>query len=92
MEFYGVEPKDLDGIVSQLRVTAGVEVAIFLYETDNQEYKASLRANGPVDVSRIAGYFGGGGHKKAAGCTMHGSFHDVVNNLTLHIEKQLEEE
>ena len=92
MEFYGVEPKDLDGIVSQLRVTAVVEVAIFLYETDNQEYKASLRANGPVDVSRIAGYFGGGGHKKAAGCTMHGSFHDVVNNLTLHIEKQLEEE
>ena len=92
MEFYGVEPKDLDGIVSQLRVTAGVEVAIFLYETDNQEYKASLRANGPVDVSRIAGYFGGGGHKKAAGCTMHGSFHDVVNNLTLHIENQLEEE
>lgn len=92
MEFYGVEPKDLDGIVSQLRVTAGVEVAIFLYETDNQEYKASMRSNGPVDVSRIAGYFGGGGHKKAAGCIMHGSFYDVVNNLTLHIEKQLEEE
>lgn len=90
MEFYGVEPKDLDGIVSQLRVTAGVEVAIFLYETDNQEYKASLRANGPVDVSRIAGYFGGGGHKKAAGLTMRGTYYDVLNNLSEQIELQME--
>ena len=92
MEFYGVGPSDLDGIVSQLRVTAGVEVAIFLYETGNHEYKASLRSNGPVDVSAVCAYFGGGGHVKAAGCTMHGSLYDVVNNLTLHIEKQLQEQ
>ena len=91
MEFYGVGPSDLDGIVSQLRVTAGVEVAIFLYETGTQEYKASLRSNGPVDVSAVCSYFGGGGHVKAAGCTMHGSIYDVVNNLTLHIEKQLQD-
>ena len=92
MEFYGVGPSDLDGIVSQLRVTAGVEVAIFLYETGNHEYKVSLRSNGPVDVSAVCAYFGGGGHVKAAGCTMHGSLYDVVNNLTLHIEKQLQEQ
>ena len=91
MEFYGVTSKDLEGIVSQLRVTEGVEVAIFLYESDNHEYKVSMRSNGPVDVSRIAAYFGGGGHVKAAGCTMHGSFYDVINNLALHIEHDLEE-
>ena len=89
MFFYGVGPADLEGIVSQLRVTAGVEVAIFLYETGTQEYKASLRSNGIVDVSAVCSYFGGGGHVKAAGCTMHGSLYDVVNNLTLHIEQQL---
>ncbi len=89
MSFYGVGPADLEGIVSQLRVTAGVEVAIFLYETGTQEYKASLRSNGIVDVSAVCSYFGGGGHVKAAGCTMHGSLYDVVNNLTLHIEQQL---
>lgn len=92
MIFYGADARDLEGIVNQLRVTEGVEVAIFLYETDNHEYKVSMRSNGPVDVSRIASYFGGGGHKKAAGCSMHGSFYDVVNNLSLHIEKQLEED
>lgn len=91
MEFYGVSPADLEGIVSQLRVTEGVEVAIFLYETGNQEYKVSLRSNGPVDVSAVCAYFGGGGHVKAAGCTMHGTLHDVINNLMLPIENQLQE-
>lgn len=91
MDFYGVVPKDLDGIVQQLRVTKGVKVAIFLYEVKTQEFKVSLRSNGPVDVNAIASYFGGGGHVKAAGCTMQGSVYDVINNLTLPIEKQLKE-
>lgn len=89
MEFYGVTPMDLDGISSQLRNTKGVEVAIFLYESGVQEYKVSMRSSHIVDVSKIAVYFGGGGHVRAAGCTMQGSIYDVVNNLTKHIEKQL---
>jgi len=89
LEFYGVTSKDLDGIINQLRVTEGVECAIFLYETGNHEYKVSMRSTDNVDVSRIATYFGGGGHYKAAGCTMAGTMHDVVNNLSVHIEKQL---
>lgn len=91
MEFYGVTPKELDGIVSQLRYTRGVEVAIFMYELEPQRYKVSMRSNGKVDVSKVAGYFGGGGHVKAAGCELSGNYHDVVNNLTLHIEAQLQE-
>ena len=89
MEFHGVTPKDLEGIVSQLRVTKGVEVAVLLYETASHEYKVSLRASGDVDVSRIAQYFGGGGHKKAAGVTMKGTVHDVINNLSGQIHLQL---
>ena len=42
-------------------------------------------------MSRVASFFGGGGHVRAAGCTMSGSIHDVINNLSLHIEKQLNE-
>ncbi len=88
LDFYGATHADLDGIIDQLRVTKGAEVAIFIYETDFHEYKVSMRANGEVNVSKIACYFGGGGHIRAAGCTMWGSAHDVVNNLTLHIEAQ----
>ena len=43
-----------------------VEVAIFVYETKNQEFKVSMRSNKFVDVSAVASYFGGGGHVRAA--------------------------
>lgn len=90
MNFYGVTKQDLDGIVAQLRLTKGVEVAIFIYEIGSHEYKVSLRSNGTVDVNKVAAAFGGGGHVKAAGCILHGRAYDVINNLTYHIEKQLE--
>lgn len=89
MDFHGVTPKDLEGIVSQLRVTKDVEVAVLLYETAPQEFKVSLRATGDVDVSKVAGFFGGGGHKKAAGVTMKGTVHDIINNLSEQIDIQL---
>lgn len=89
MTFYGAKATDLDGIVSQLRLTKGVETAIFLHEMDTQTYKVSLRSKSRVDVSVIASRFGGGGHVRAAGCTMHGNFYDVVNGLTEQIEIQM---
>ncbi len=92
MDFYHVEPKDLDGIVQQLRVIKGVEVAIFIYEVKPQEFKVSLRSKGKVNVNEVASYFGGGGHVLAAGCTFHGSVYDVMNNLLEIIEKQLPKE
>ena len=91
MAFYGATSNDLDGIIDQLRVTKGVEVAILIHETAEQTYKVSMRSNGHVNVNEICTYFGGGGHIKAAGCSMSGSIHDVINNLTKHIEKQLME-
>lgn len=89
MEFYGVGAKDLDGIVSQLRVTKGVEAAVFMYELEPNVFKVSLRSGDAVDVSRIAQYFGGGGHKKAAGFSMNGTPHDVMNNVVKQIELRL---
>ncbi len=89
MDFYCVEPSDLDGIVQILMSTAGTEAAIFLYEIKSHEYKVSMRSKEIIDVSEIASYFGGGGHIRAAGCNMQGSIYDVVNNITLHMEKQL---
>ena len=90
LEFYGAQTEDIEGIIDQLRVTKGVEVALLLQEIDDQQYKVSMRSNTFVDVSKIAVYFGGGGHVKAAGCTMRGSLHDVFNNITEHIEFQME--
>lgn len=89
MQFYSATPHDLEGIVNQLRNTKGVECAIFMYQTNTLEYKVSLRSNGKVDVAEIAMMFGGGGHVRAAGVTMQGTYHDIINNLSAQIEKQL---
>ncbi|MBP3824238.1 MAG: bifunctional oligoribonuclease/PAP phosphatase NrnA [Butyrivibrio sp.] len=89
MEFYGVSSNDLDGIVNQLLLTIGVDCAIFMYELAPLEYKVSLRSNGAVNVAEVAEMFSGGGHVRAAGCTVSGTSHDVINNITKYIHKQL---
>ena len=92
MGFYRADSHDLDGIVNQLRLTKGVECAIFMYQTDVLKYKVSLRSNGKVDVAKVAMFFGGGGHVRAAGADMQGTFHDIVNNLSAQIDAQLKTE
>lgn len=87
-KLYGITNSDMNGIIDQLRVTKGVEVAILLKESNKREWKVSLRSNSIVDVSKISVMFAGGGHIRAAGCTMYGSVHDCVNSLTKEIEKQ----
>lgn len=91
MKFYDADPLDLEGIVSQLRVTKGVEVAIFLHEMYSGEFKVSLRSNGKVDVAKVCLYYGGGGHVRAAGCKLSGTYYDVLNNISKLIEAQLNE-
>lgn len=88
MDFYGVTGRELGGIIEQLRLTEGVEVAIFLYQTDEDEYKVSLRSKKFIDVSRIASQFGGGGHIRAAGFTAKGTVHNIINSIGALIEEQ----
>lgn len=89
MDKFGVSSKDLDGIVSNLRNTSGVEVAVFMYELETGVYKVSLRASNYADVSVIAQMFGGGGHVKAAGCSMNGTPEEIMEKLTEQLELQL---
>ena len=80
---------DTEGIVEQLRLTEGVEIAVFSYQLNKKSFKFSLRAKNYADVNVIATKFGGGGHARAAGCTMSGTVYDCVNNLSKYIDKQL---
>lgn len=61
MDFYHVDGKDTDGIVSQLMLTDGVKIAIFLHEIKPMTYKVSLRSDGSVNVAAIASFYGGAG-------------------------------
>lgn len=89
MDFYGATSNDMDGIVNQMLLTIGVGCSIFMYEEEPLSYKVSLRSDGSVDVSKVAKIFGGGGHMRAAGCTVNGTQHDVINNITKYIQQQL---
>ncbi|TAH67016.1 MAG: bifunctional oligoribonuclease/PAP phosphatase NrnA [Anaerolineaceae bacterium] len=92
MKFYGVTHTDLDGIIDQLRTAKGTEVAIFVYETEDGDNKVSLRSNGLVNVSKIAHFFGGGGHVKAAGFSIKGTANDAIASIIPHIEEQFNSE
>ena len=71
-------------------MTKDVEVAVFLYETEEHGYKVSMRSQSEVDVAKIAMKFGGGGHIRAAGVTMYGSISEIRDILLAEIEQQLE--
>lgn len=85
----GASSMDTDGIVDQLRITEGVEVAFFMYQLSKDEYKISLRSNNIVDVSKIACSHGGGGHVRAAGFSMTGEPATIVDAVVEDISNQL---
>lgn len=84
----GAMPGDNEGLVEIGRDIEGVEVAILIREKENG-YKISLRSNEYVNVSDVCVTFGGGGHKKAAGCDMQGSFEQIKSQILSEVEKYI---
>ncbi len=80
-EMTDIGVKDADGIIPFLSDMEGISVAIFLYERNFNEIKVSLRSKYEVDVADIASRFSGGGHVKAAGCTIFGTVEEAKNLL-----------
>ena len=88
MDRYSVTPVELSSVIDTLREVTGTEVAIFLYPV-NGEYKISLRSNYVVDVNKVAGVFGGGGHVRAAGASSKDSPEETIAKLLKVIQEQL---
>ncbi len=83
-----VARSDLEGIVENGRDVEGVEVSVFLYETD-KGYKASLRSNSYVNVSDVCLLFNGGGHVRAAGCTLACPLDEAKSKILKEIRRVL---
>lgn len=81
MKEWGYEKNDFDGVINQLRITTGVEVAVFMYPMNDQTMKVSLRSKSVVDVSAVSAMFGGGGHVRAAGFYNKGSVEDTTKKI-----------
>ena len=89
MSKFEATTQDLEGIVSQMWMTKDIAVALFLYELEDGSYKVSLRSGDVVDVSLVATHFGGGGHKKAAGCSVKPPVFSAIESIIAEIKKQL---
>ena len=67
---------ELEGIASIPREIEGVCVGVLCREKPDGSIRVSLRTTEHADAAEIALFFGGGGHKRAAGCTIN----DTVAN------------
>ncbi|OGW79603.1 MAG: hypothetical protein A3G33_07360 [Omnitrophica bacterium RIFCSPLOWO2_12_FULL_44_17] len=76
--------RDTEGFIDFLKNLKDVKCAILFSEAKNVKgalVNVSFRSKHGCDVSKIAGEFGGGGHRKAAGCTLRGSLPFVRNKI-----------
>lgn len=73
----GAQESDLDGVSSIVRQVEGVQFGLTIRQRGENEYKISLRATEPANAAEICMKFGGGGHKGAAGCTIHAPMEEV---------------
>ncbi|OQX29107.1 MAG: hypothetical protein B0D92_05530 [Spirochaeta sp. LUC14_002_19_P3] len=73
--------RDSDMLYQLLISIAGVEAVAVIREQNDGLCIVNMRSVTDLDVSAIAEFFGGGGHRKAAGCTISGDRHDASEHL-----------
>jgi phosphoesterase RecJ-like protein len=89
-EATGAVPQDTEDLVNFTRSLAGVEVGLFFMEQPRGGVKVSFRSRS-VDVSGLAEHFGGGGHRLAAGATLHSSLEEACSRVLQATEEVLAE-
>lgn len=85
----GATYEDTEGFIDFLKYIREVQFAFFMSEMDGpgrDQVRVSFRSKGDYDVAQIAVHFGGGGHKKAAGCTIAGTLEKATQMILDEIE------
>lgn len=90
LEETGAKMSDAELVVAKLRTIKGVEIAIVLKERGPEKVFASMRSKSSASVRDIAVAFGGGGHVKAAGCTMNMPLDKAVEKIIAKAEEVLD--
>ena len=70
----GATYEDTEGLVNFPLTAKEVLAVVFFKENGPGDWRVSLRSKGDIDVNAVAKGFGGGGHKNASGCSVHGTF------------------
>lgn len=85
----GAVDADLEGLVNYPRNIEGVEVGMLFKEIQPGKWKVSFRSAGLVDVAAVAQKFGGGGHVRAAGCSVSGTAGQAVEQIIQEVRRAL---
>jgi bifunctional oligoribonuclease and PAP phosphatase NrnA len=88
---FAARDEDRDGIIDQLTLVEGIEVAVLFHETEGGDVKISFRSKTDFDVAALARQLSptGGGHRKASGCTLEGPLDVTVGFVLASIDKML---
>lgn len=89
IEELGAQRKDLDSISAQMLLTRGADCSVFLHETEPGVWRGSFRSALITDVARTASLFEGGGHVRAAGCTIRSDIGAAIETIKADIARQL---
>ncbi|MBQ9078368.1 MAG: DHH family phosphoesterase [Ruminococcus sp.] len=89
MHEMGVSMEELEGFAPMTIQLENTEVGILMRERKDGVFKCSFRSAYDVNVSEICQTIGGGGHAKAAGCTLEGSLEDAKKILIESVRKAL---
>ena len=94
MKKHDATKNDLEGFSDFIRSIEGVEVALVIYEVDQNICRINFRSKGNFSVNNIAKSFGGGGHAFASGAVVNESLETamniVINNSKKMIQEQIE--
>jgi len=78
----GALPADTEDLINLTLAVKGTQLAAILIEQPDGRVKLSFRSRGGADCSALAGHFGGGGHKAAAGAIVSGDCDAVEQQVT----------
>jgi bifunctional oligoribonuclease and PAP phosphatase NrnA len=83
----GATDEDTEGIVNHVRAVRGTQVGILFREIEGNQVRVSLRSRVGFDVNRVAGAFGGGGHRLASGCTLDQPTDEAVRAVLAEVAR-----
>ena len=86
----GALAEETEGFAAYARSLQGVQVGIFLRETEEGSIKASFRSTGGVPVDGIASQFSGGGHPSAAGARLSGPLEKAKERILRAVGEHLQ--
>lgn len=78
---YPVLEQQTDELIRGARAVKEADVALLFKQIGKREVRINFRSRGGLDVNKLAQQFGGGGHPKASGATLHGKLKDVVHKV-----------